>query len=148
EDDLDVFAAGQGIAQVRLKGSVELDGMDAAHALGEIHGEDTETGANLEHHVFGPELREAARDAEDVVVDKEVLAELAVGRNGKLHGRPKAAVALAAIACSSSSRSSPRASASAARVWTTFAGSLGRPRTGCGARAGEALSAQTQVGGA
>jgi hypothetical protein len=46
----------QALAQVRLEGSVELDRMDAAHALGEVHGEDAETGADFEHHVFGPEL--------------------------------------------------------------------------------------------
>ena len=130
EDELDVFAAGQRIAQVRLEAAVELDGVDEAHTFGEIRGEDAEAGADLEHDVFGSELREAARDAEDVVVDQEVLAEIAVGRDGQLHGRPKAAVAFASIARSSSSRSSPRASARVARVWTTCAGSFRRPRTG------------------
>ena len=115
---------------MRFEAAVELDGVDEAHTFGEIHGEDAEAGTDLEHDVFGAELREAAHDAEDVVVDQEVLAELAVGRDRKLHGRSKAAVAFASIARSSWSRSSPRASARVARVWRTFAGSFGRPRTG------------------
>ena len=73
------------------------------------------------------ELAQAADDAEDVLVDEEVLAERLLGRDG--HGSPKAAAALACVAAASSSNVSPRASASTWSVWTTFAGSFGRPRT-------------------
>ena len=43
--------------------------------------------------------------------------------------------------------SSPRAAASAATVWTTFAGSFGRPRSGCGARYGLSVSARSRSAG-
>ena len=83
----------------------------------------------------GAEHGEPADHPEDVLVDEEVLAELFLRPRSwaPLHS-PKAAVALASIRAASSSGSSPRASASVASVWTTFAGSLGLPRTGCGAR--------------
>src|SRR4029079_18249118 len=85
--------------------------------------------ADLEHNVVPLQVGEAAGDAEDVLVDQEVLAELADGRDGALHGRPNAAVAFASIARSSASGASPRASASTASVWITLAGSFRRPRT-------------------
>ena len=48
--------------------------------------------------------------------------------------------------CSSVATSSPRASASTASVWTTFAGSLRLPRNGCGARYGTVGLGQDPVG--
>ena len=45
----------------------------------------------------GVELREPPDHAEDVVVDEEVLAELAVGSDGELHGSANAADALASM---------------------------------------------------
>jgi hypothetical protein len=87
EDKLDVFAAHQRIAQVRLEAAVELDGVDEAHTLGQIRGEDAETGADLEHDVFGSELREAARDAEDVVVDQGAARDRGWARQAATGGR-------------------------------------------------------------
>src|ERR671937_128895 len=56
-------------------------------------------------------------------------------------GSEKAAVAFAVRRAASPVSSSARVSASAVTVWTTFAGSFGRPRRGCGA--GEGLSVST-----
>ena len=127
--ELDVVVPRQPLAEVRLEAAVELHGVYEAHALSEVGGEDAESRADLEHDVVPLQVGEAAGDAEDVLVDQEVLAELAVGRDGELHGRPNAAVAFASITRSSSSGASPRASASTASVWITLAGSFGRPRT-------------------
>ena len=91
----------------------------------------------------GLELGEPADHAEQVLVDQEVLAELLL-RGGPAHASPKAALALASSCAASSAASSPRASASAATVWTTFAGSFGRPRLGCGARYGLSVSASSR----
>src|SRR5688500_13404838 len=120
--------------------AVELDGMDMARAVGEIAGQDAETGADLERDVPGVELGEPADHAEDVLVGEEVLAEPLL-RNHR-HGREKAAVAFASMRAASSAASSPRAAASAATVWTTWAGSFGLPRNGCGARYGLSVSAR------
>ena len=117
--------------EVRLERAVELDRVDVRDALGEVAREGAEARADLEHDVVGLEIGEAADDAEDVLVDEEVLAEPLLRRDPH---SPNAAVALASIRRASSAASSPRASASAASVCTTLAGSLGLPRTGCGAR--------------
>ena len=117
---------------MRLERAVELDRVDVADAVGEVAGEDAEAGADLEHDVIGVELGEPADHAEDVLVGEEVLAQPLLRDDG--HGSAKAAVAFASIRAASSSASSPRAAASAATVCTTFAGSFGLPRSGCGAR--------------
>src|SRR5580765_4968547 len=93
---------------------------------------DLEPGPDLEHDVVAVELGEAADHAEDVLVDQEVLAELFLRPDA--HGRPNASVAFASICAPRASAYSPRASARAATVWTTYAGSFVFPRTGCGAR--------------
>src|SRR5207247_7383483 len=90
------------------------------------------------------ELRQATDHAEDVLVDEEVLPEAATSSP---HGSSKAAVAFASICAASASNSSPRASASAATVWTTYAGSFVLPRTGCGARYGQSVSARISSAG-
>ncbi len=120
--------------RVRLERAVELDRVDPSDPLGEIVGEDAEPGTDLEHDVVCVELGEAADDAEDVLVDEEVLPELSVRRDRELHGSEKAAVAFASICAASSSASPPRAFASSAIVRATFAGSFGRPRRAWGAR--------------
>src|SRR5262249_50685082 len=80
---------------------------------------------------------------QDVVVDQEVLPERVLrGDAFRAHRRPKAALAFRSICRSRSGASSRRAAASAARVCTTFAGSLGRPRRGWGDRSG--LSGSTR----
>ena len=101
--------------------------MDARHAIGEVAGQHPEPGADLQHDVVRPQLGQAADDAEDVLVDEEMLAELTV-RDDSAHGRENAALAFASICAASSSASSSRAAASASTVWTTFAGSFGLPR--------------------
>ena len=108
--------------------------MHPSDPLGEIVGEDAEPGTDLEHDVVGAELGQAADDAEDVLVDEEVLPEVSVRRDRELHGSENAAVAFASICAASSSASPPRAFASSAIVRTTFAGSFGRPRRAWGAR--------------
>src|SRR5918996_1181942 len=79
-----------------------------------------ETRPDLEHDVLLVELGEPARDAHDVLVDEEMLAELAPLAKGKAdHGRPNAAAAFASITRARTSGCSPRTSARTARVWTT-----------------------------
>ena len=131
-DELDVRALPERIAKRGLERAVELDRVDDTSAIGEVAREHPETGADLENDVVGSELAQTPDDAEDVLVDEEVLAERLLRRDG--HGNPKAAAAFACVAAASSANVSPRASASAAIVWTTWPGSFRRPRTGCGAR--------------
>ena len=145
EDQLDVRRGPRALAQVRLERAVELDRVDVRDALGEVPREDAEPGADLEHDVVGVELGEPADHAEDVLVDEEVLAERLLRRDA--HGSRRRRSAFASICAASSAASSPRASASAASVCTTLAGSLRRPRTGCGARYGLSVSARMRSGG-
>ena len=120
-----------GVAQVRLEREVDLHRVDARDPLGEISRQHAEPGADLEHHVAGVEVREPSDDAEDVLVDEEVLAEVAVGRDREpRHGSENASAAFASIRSARAAGSSPRASASLATVCTTYAGSFGRPRRG------------------
>src|SRR5207237_579715 len=109
-------------------------------AIGEIRREHAEAGPDLEHDVCLVELGEPADHAEDVLVDEEVLTELLLRANA--HGSRNAVDAFASIRRPSSSGSSPRVSASAASVCTTYAGSFVLPRTGCGARYGQSVSAR------
>ena len=97
EVELDVVPAGEPLREMRLERAVELDGMDAVNALRQIVGQDSEAGADLEHDVVLLELREAPDHSEDVLVDQEVLAEVAIGCDRKLHGSEKAAAAFAAM---------------------------------------------------
>ncbi len=115
-----------------LERGVELDRMDVGGARREVLREDAEPGADLEHDVVRVELGEPADHAEDVRIGEEVLAELLLRADA--HGSENARAAFASICASSPVCSSPRASASAASVCTTCAGSLRRPRTGWGAR--------------
>ena len=117
-----------------LEPAVELDGVHARDSLGEVFGQNPQAGPDLEHDVVRVELGEPPDDAEDVVVDEEVLSELAVGCDRKLHGSENAAAAFPVICAPRSAASTPRTLASASRVSTTFAGSFGRPRRACGAR--------------
>ena len=75
---------------MRLERAVELDGVDVRDAVGEVAGQDAEAGPDLEHDVAGVELGEPADHAEDVLVDEEVLAELAsAGRDAVTGGRTR-----------------------------------------------------------
>jgi hypothetical protein len=120
------------LGEARLERAVELDRVDMSGAVGEAPGQHAETGADLEHDVVRAELREPLDHAEDVLVGEEVLAEALFRADG--HRSAKAVVAFASIRAASSATASPRAAASAETVWTTWAGSFGRPRTGCGER--------------
>ena len=129
EDDVDVLAEA---AQRGLERAVDLDRVDPADSLGEEAREHALPGTDLEHDVVGLELRQPADHLEDVRVAEEVLAVLLL--RPRAHGSEKHSAALRSICRSSSAGSSPRACASEASVWTTFAGSFRFPRTGCGAR--------------
>ena len=134
EVELDVVPAREPFREVRLESAVELDRMHQTNPLRKVVGQHSETRADLEHDVLRVEPGKPVDHAEDVLVDQEVLAEIAVRCDGELHGSEKATLAFAAIRAPSSSGSSPRVLASSATVSTTFAGSFGRPRRICGAR--------------
>ena len=98
-----------------LEPAVELDDVDVAGALGEVLGEHAEAAADLEHDVVGAELRRARDHLEQVRVDQEVLAEVAVRADPeRLHAaqarlrrelahQPNSRAAFASTAASSSS---------------------------------------------
>src|ERR671935_234255 len=144
--ELDVRPVSEPLRERVRKRAVELDRVHARDAVGEIGGQDPEPRTDLEHDVLRRELREAADHAEDVLVDEEVLPELLLGER-EPHESEKAAAAFASSRAASSAGSSPRASASATTVWTTFAGSFGRPRRGWGLRYGLSVSARRRSGG-
>ena len=119
---------------MRLKPTVELDGMHERYPVGEVRREDAQARTDLQHGVVRVELGEAADHAEDVLVHEEVLSELAVWSDREPHGSENAAAALASMRAPRSAASTPRTLASSSTVSTTFAGSFGRPRRACGAR--------------
>ena len=57
--------------------------MDVAHGVGERRGEDAEPRPHLEHDVLGVQVGEAEGDADEVVIDQEVLPEPRVGRDAE-----------------------------------------------------------------
>ena len=99
------------VAQRELQAAVELDHVNVRDALGQVLAQHAEAAADLEHDVLG-RARRPADDVEDVRVDEEVLAELAVRADaelahaaGWLRGlahQPKSLAALASTAASSS----------------------------------------------
>ena len=104
----------QRVAERGLEAAVELDDVDVPRAFGEVLGEHAEAAADLEHDVVLGQLGGAADHVEDVRVDEEVLAEVAVradaelahppdGRLRGLRHQPKSLAALAVTAASSSS---------------------------------------------
>ena len=95
EYEIDVLTTAKALGEMWLERAVELDGVHARDSLGEVVGQNPQAGPDLEHDVVSVELGEAADDAEDVVVDEEVLAEVAVGRDRKPHGSENAAAAFA-----------------------------------------------------
>src|SRR5439155_14398149 len=118
-----------------LEAPVDLDRVDVCGTVGEERRQDAEARPDLEDDVAGPEHGQALDHAQDVLVDEEVLSELVPRRDARSgHGSPNAAAAFSSICRSSAAGSSLRAVASTARVWTTFAGSFGRPRRDCGER--------------
>ena len=134
------------LAQGRLERAVDLHDMEVRHLRREELRQHAEPAADLEHDIARVELGRGADHAQDVVVDQEVLAELAVGADAEgaqapearlarlvAHG-PSTRAAFASTLRSSSSYSIPRSSATKRAVWVTFAGSFGLPRSGCGER--------------
>ena len=71
-------------------------------ARGEVLGQHAEAAADLEHDVLRAELGRALDDAEDVRVDEEVLAEVALGPDAELARAPQARLAGAAVTSRSS----------------------------------------------
>ncbi len=69
---------------------VDLHHVHVGDALGEVLGEHAEAAADLEHDVAGVELGGAADHAEDVRVDQEVLAEVAIGPHAEAAHAPQA----------------------------------------------------------
>ena len=124
------------VAQRRLEPPVELDDVHVGGAVGEVLGEHAEAAADLEHDVARLQRRGSADDVEQVRVDQEVLAEVAVGTDAELAQaaqarldrevahQPSSRAALASTAASSSSYAIPRRSATKRAVWTTNAGWL------------------------
>jgi len=60
-------------------------------ALGEVAREDPKPGTDLQDDIVRPELSETPDDAENVLVDEEVLTERLLGNDG--HDRPNAIAA-------------------------------------------------------
>src|SRR5262249_46448799 len=143
--ELHVRATGQALAQLGLERAVELDRVDSRDAIGEIRGQDAEARPDLEHDVVDVEVGESADDTEDVVVDEKVLPEPLLRTDA--HRSWNATAAFASIWAPSVSTSTPRVCARAATVWMTNAGSFRFPRTGCGARYGQSVSASRRSAG-
>ncbi len=80
----DVGERVDGVAQRRLERAVELDDVDVRDARREVLREHAEAAADLEHDVVGLEPRLALDHAEDVGVDEEVLAEVALGPHAEV----------------------------------------------------------------
>ena len=140
------------LAERLLERAVDLHHVQVRDPRGEELRQHAQPAAHLEHDVVIVELRRLADHAQDVVVDQEVLAELAIRADAE--GAQPAEAGLARLAPlarlahgpsrrarrshppsrSSSSYSMPRSSATKRAVCVTFAGSFGFPRTGCGAR--------------
>ena len=66
--------------------------MDVGDAIGQVAREDAEARPYLQDDILRPELGQAPDDAEDVLVDEEVLPERLLRRD--VHARPNAAAAL------------------------------------------------------
>ena len=64
--------------------AVELDDVDVGGTRGQVLAEHAQPTADLEHDVVVGELGRALDDAEDVRVDEEVLAEVALGAHAEL----------------------------------------------------------------
>ena len=106
-----VFGCGSSASLQRgLEAAVELDDVHVRGAFGEVLAEHAEAAADLEHDVVLGQLRGAADHVEDVRVDEEVLAQLAVRpdaellhpADARLTHQPKSFLPLASTAASSS----------------------------------------------
>ena len=103
------------VAQRGLERAVELDDVDVRDARGEVLGQHAEPAADLEHDVGRVERRGARDHVEQVRVDQEVLAQVALRADaerlhppqarldGELAHQPNRRALLACTAASSSS---------------------------------------------
>ena len=133
------------VRQVREERVIDLDGVDERHARRQVPREHAEPGTDLQHDVG---RRRAARRPITPRMFPSTrkcwpssLRGLTLFRAGRSCGRVLFDPRL------ERSRLLPAGPASAARVWTTFAGSFCRPRTGCGARYGTSVSARIRSAG-
>ena len=76
--------------QRRLERAVELDHVDVGDALGEVLAQHPEAAADLEHDVVRAELRGPRDHVEQVRVDQEVLAQVALGTDAERPHPPQA----------------------------------------------------------
>ena len=74
----------QGVAQGGLEPAVELDHVDVRDARGQVLAEHAEPAADLQHDVLRRERRRAGDDVQEVGVDQEVLAQLAIRAHAEL----------------------------------------------------------------
>ena len=114
-----------------LEPPVDLDRVHVRAAPGEARRERADARADLERDVVGRERRQPLDHAEQVVVDEEVLPELAIGPQAELgqpgerdlarraHGRAKTRAAFASTCAASSPASTPRIAATARSVSST-----------------------------
>ena len=144
-DHVNVRALADRLVQRWLERTVELDGMDVRDAFREVTSEDSEARPDLEDDVIGLEIAHPSDDAEDVLVDEEVLAQSLLRRDA--HGSRNAVAAFAWVCVASISIGSPRSSASVRSVCTTFAGSFGSAAHGLRREIGTVGLDQDAIGG-
>src|SRR5262245_2036200 len=145
EDEVDVRRPVERLLERLLERRIELDRMDLAHAVREVAGQHAGAGADLQDDVLRLELGEPVDHTKEVLVDEEVLPERLL--RPRPHGRRKAREAFSSVWAAKAAAATSRTSASAATVCTRFAGSLGRPRTGCGLRYGLSVSTSSRSSG-
>ena len=132
--------------ELRLERAVELDRVDVRDPVGEVAGQDAEARARPRAR-RRPPASSASRPMTPRMFSSTRKCWPSAFFGVDVHGSPKAAARVRVVCAASSSGSSPRASASAAIVWTTWAGSFRRPRTGCGERYGLSVSARIRSAG-
>ena len=66
------------VVQRGLEPAIDLDDMEMGHPRRQVLGQDSKSPSDLEHDVIGPELGRALDHSEQVGVDEEVLAEVAI----------------------------------------------------------------------
>ena len=92
------------VAQRGLERAVELDDVDVRDARGQVLGQDAEAAADLEHDVARVERGGARDHVEDVRVDQEVLAQLALRADPERAHPPQARLDELALAHQPNSR--------------------------------------------
>ena len=144
--ELDVRLLVEHLGQRRLELAIDLDRRHVRDLRRQVLGQRSDAGADLEHDVLRPQVGEPIDHLEQVVVEQEVLPELAVRPQAVLRepaerplpqllhqtGSANAASALSTTARASSSGSTPRSPAMKRSVSSTIAGRHGRPRCGTG----------------